>query len=242
MRPYVLLPFAGLLAFNASAAISVTSRTSYAYYWQQIDRDIQFPVVTTSNDTKTGTGVKTVSANGNGFTSTVDDTGITSLKMRGTNEGTANSPNRVMTQIKMKLDVTLAVTGAGAKVDVLMSGNTFGGGWYPGIAPESQNAYIAIFNTATNAVVFDSAAIGVFNSGFHTGRTWSNAAWSGMLAAGTYRIGIGTHGNIADDLGPGAGYRGTGNLDARLTFTALVPSPGALPLFASLFILNRRRR
>jgi hypothetical protein len=199
-------------------------------------------VVTTSDDTKTGTGAKTVSASGHGFTSTVTDAGITSLKMHGTNEGTAPTPNRVMTIVKLKLDVMMTVTGAGAKIDVLMSGNAFGGGWYPGIAPESQNAYIAIFNTTTNAVVFDSATLGVFDTGFHPGRTWTNSAWTGTLGAGTYRIGIGVDGDISENLGPGAGYRGSGDLDARLTFTALIPSPATLPAFAPLLPITRRRR
>lgn len=232
---------AALLSGSATAAIAITSRTSYAYYKSVEQYGFNAPTVTQGEDTKTGVGTKTVSTPGAGFTSTVNESGITMTHMSGKVEGRSSIDYSISTIKRMTLEVGMSVTGAGAKIDVLMNAHL--AGVSSGNNPEGRNVYMVIYNTATNAVVFDSINIVTgYISSFVPEQYWTNAAWSGTIGPGSYRVAIGTNGNVSELLGPGAGWRGTGDLDASLTFTAIVPSPATLPLFAPLLVISRRRR
>jgi hypothetical protein len=241
MRNLFVLSALALLASQATAAISIDSRTSYIYYRKSEAFGPNFPTVVTDEETETGIGTKVASAGSYGFTSTVNANGITTGKMKGLLEGRSSLDYSTSTTLRMKLEVTMTVTEGGAKVDLLMNGNCFGGGWSE-IAAEAQNAYIAIIDASTNTVIFDSDSLGTFTGSFHPERNWVNSTWSGILAAGSYRIAIGTDGDNSEILGPGAGWKGSGDLDASLTFTALIPAPSTLALAAPLWLLNLRRR
>jgi len=227
-----------LVAGSAQAAISITYRSSVISYRQDAGNP---PVTTFGADAANGVGTKSIFARGYSFTSTVTAAGISTGKMRGEHQIASPFFAPYELDVWMKIDVNMTVTEGGAKVDLLMNGSTLGGG-FTSIPAADQNGYILIYDAVTNALLFDSATIGVVNGGAFPGLSWDNSKWSGTLPPGSYRIAIRTDGDLTELMGAGGGWHGASDINASLTFTALIPAPSTLALAAPLCLLNLRRR
>lgn len=112
-----------------------------------------------------------------------------------------------------------------------------------GATPQSLNAYLAIFNADTNAVVFDSfdyASLFIDPINARDSLRWDNFSLDLNLGSGNYRVLIGADITKTSNFGGTSNsFSGLAELDASLAF---IPSPGAGLLLGGVSWFAARRR
>lgn len=113
-----------------------------------------------------------------------------------------------------------------------------------GATPQSLNAYLAIFNADTNAVVFDSfdyASLFIDPVNARDSLRWDGFSLDLNLAAGNYRVLIGADITKTSNFGGTSNsFSGLAELDASVAF---IPAPGAGLLLGGVsWFATRRRR
>lgn len=225
-----------IAASQAWAAVQITSRTTTArayadYFWEP---------ASSYNEVSTFTGVGVHSVTLRGFHKHYSSVSSSLIEARFA--GSAEHPSGSTIFHNDTMDVRFSVTGAPAAVNLTLNGSAFRGSLKPS-NPTNINAYFLIYNTDTNALVFDSWNIGVAQGGLPNDyRVWSNSIWSSDLAVGNYKVLMRASGDVTEHVGPGFPASGWGDLNATMT---IVPAPGsvlAIGAAAALFSARRRSR
>jgi hypothetical protein len=112
-----------------------------------------------------------------------------------------------------------------------------------GVTPQSLNAYLAIFNADTNAVLFDSfdyAARVVDPASGRDSLRWDSFSLDLNLGAGNYRVLIGADITKTSNFGGTSNsFSGLAELDASVAF---IPAPGGGLLLGGVSWFAARRR
>lgn len=153
------------------------------------------------------------------------------------------SPGWSTTESDAKLATEFTITGAGNSANIFINGSSSGIGFLKQTSPLNQNAYVAIINVATNAVVFDSfdVATGTTLDPNHGRGTiwWTNVNTSVALSAGTYKVLIGAYNYAASFPGGGSDQTSGSDFNASVTF---VPAPASAMLLGAFALIAGRRR
>ncbi|MGH7242640.1 MAG: hypothetical protein ACREJD_04415 [Phycisphaerales bacterium] len=245
---FTAVAISGLIASSASAAISLVSRASTAQETYNAGIPEGQPGASSYNHvnsfTNFGNNSLSLPSNGTVLTSNVT-TSLISATLKGRSQAgpPVNFSNPYST-LSTQLVVRLTVTNGYADLTLLLNGSATPARFSSSADPSGENAYFAVLNDATNAVIFDSFSRGTISSGgARYVHEWKNATWSGTLGPGSYRILTGADGDLGEHIGPGAGDGGDGNMTSRLDMVFRVPTPGGMAFasIAALFAARRRR-
>lgn len=112
-----------------------------------------------------------------------------------------------------------------------------------GVTPQSLNAYLAIFNADTNAVLFDSfdhASLVIDPASGRDSLRWDGFSLDVNLGSGNYRVLIGADITKTSNFGGSSNsFSGLAELDASVAF---IPAPGAGLLMGGVSWFAARRR
>ena len=229
---------AGLLSSATLAAVTVTSRTSVI---KQSRNNLFFPAPGDYNDADGTTGLGTWTGTlprGYSHTSTATDAFIGGVFSGGANLAVILGEE---TRSSATLDATFTVAGSTTARIGLRGFAT--PSQTKGATPQSLNAYLAVFNADTNAVLFDSFDLATKVVDPASGRdslVWNTAAFDLNLGAGNYRVLIGADITQTSNFGGTSNsFSGSAELDASLSF---IPSPGAGVLLGGVSWFAARRR
>ncbi|HEX8875740.1 MAG TPA: hypothetical protein VF777_03265 [Phycisphaerales bacterium] len=228
---------AASLSGVAMAAVSVTSRTSTI---RESKNNLFFPAPGDYNnsDSTTALGAWTGTLpQGYTHTSTANNSFIGGV-FRGSSSLVVVLGEE--TKSSAKLESNFTVTGSTIARVALNGFST--PSQTKGATPQSLNAYLAIFNADTNAVVFDSfdhASLFIDPVNARDSLRWDGFSLDLNLAAGNYRVLIGADITKTSNFGTSNSFSGLAELDASVAF---IPAPGAGLLLGGVSWFAARRR
>ncbi|MFO0859667.1 MAG: hypothetical protein U0570_03860 [Phycisphaerales bacterium] len=138
------------------------------------------------------------------------------------------------------MTVLFNVSQAAANISITLNGSSDLGSQKPS-NPQFMNAFFLIYNTATNAIVFDSWDIGQHKfgpPGFDK-TSWTDATWNGVLAPGSYKVMVSASGVHTGNYGTDFNTYGRGNITATMT---MIPGASTCGLLFPVIALTMRRR